>query len=127
MSIEYRGYKIRKSGKDFLKVYDVRRGIPLQPRIRTFEAAKALIDACAEYRVLTPAEHALVHNTTQRREQTTSEETFQFVSKSIAKHTRDLVARLIKPEYVVGLVFHRSDGWWCFKVNRRDETAGKDN
>lgn len=56
---EYRGWKIRKSGKEFLRVY--RGKEPHTPRVKTVEAAKALIDCFVEQRVMTPEEHRLIY------------------------------------------------------------------
>ena len=63
---EYRGCKIRKSGKDFYRVIDPTDQHGFYQRVTSLDAAKAMIDATLESRVMTPAEHALVHPSYQR-------------------------------------------------------------
>jgi len=60
-SMKYKGHSIRKSGKNFYKVYN-RMGFSLQPRVRTIKAAKALINCFVEHRVMTPEEHKLIYS-----------------------------------------------------------------
>ena len=59
-SIEYRNWKIRKSGKQFYRVYNSRNS-RYTPRVTTIKAGKALIDCLVEHRVMTPAEHKLIY------------------------------------------------------------------
>jgi hypothetical protein len=59
-SIPYRGFKIKRSGPKFWKVV-YPDGRTAGMRVVSEEAAYALIDSIAEERVMTPAEHALVH------------------------------------------------------------------
>lgn len=56
----YKNYKIKKSGKHLFKVYQNGQSCAWQ-RFTSIEAAKAVIDANSEHRVMTPAEHALVY------------------------------------------------------------------
>lgn len=57
----YKGYRIRKSGKTYLRVYSPT-GSGMVPRVKTVEQAKALIDASSGHRVMTPEEHALIYS-----------------------------------------------------------------
>jgi hypothetical protein len=56
----YRNHKIRRSGQQFFRIISPA-GHPLNHRVRTIEAAKAMIDATVEHRVYTPEEWQLVH------------------------------------------------------------------
>ncbi|MFA5379126.1 MAG: hypothetical protein WC455_25445 [Dehalococcoidia bacterium] len=58
--VAYRGWTVRKSGPDFLRVYDPR-GYGTTPRVKSVEAGKALIDCSVENRVMTPQEHKLIY------------------------------------------------------------------
>ena len=61
MSEEYRGFKISKQSKlGWIRVYH-KKGYGMTPRVRSNEAAKALIDCVEDGRTMTPAEHGLIY------------------------------------------------------------------
>jgi hypothetical protein len=68
--VAYRGWTVRKSGPDFLRVYDPR-GYGTTPRVKSVEAGKALIDCSVENRVMTPQEHKLIYQNPVLRRNTT--------------------------------------------------------
>jgi hypothetical protein len=69
----YRGYTIKRSGHDWYKVF-YPSGMSFGQRVESLEAGRAMIDATAENRVMTPAEHALVHPASNLLNKTEGEE-----------------------------------------------------
>lgn len=57
--MEFKGYKIRKSGKELFRIYDSSGIATTLPRAKSIEAAQALI--LSQGRVMTRKEHSLVY------------------------------------------------------------------